>query len=66
MIRADDRHLPDERGPSEPRSARPTFDGTRLLSATVAERSPAPERIPVTLIGGDLGAGESSLRASNE
>ena len=31
------------------------------MSASVAERPPAPERIPITLIGGYLGAGKTSL-----
>ena len=31
------------------------------MSASVAERSSAPERIPITLIGGYLGAGKTSL-----
>ena len=40
---------------------RPAFSGTRVMSPTAAESPPAPARIPVTLIGGYLGAGKTSL-----
>ncbi len=58
---AGDLHPPDGRHTPEPGTTERTFNGIEVMSSTSTKRLPAPERIPITLIGGYLGAGKTSL-----
>ena len=47
--------------PDSMSAVRPPFNGIRPVSTAVATRVPSHDRIPITLIGGYLGAGKTSL-----
>ena len=54
-------HPLDGRHPSEPGALEAQFSGTQTMFASIAIGTSVTERIPITLIGGYLGAGKTSL-----